>query len=245
MSETQTITETEPQAGLPASVPDVSDASTGGDQDETSATEAQTPEPAPTERPWYEKVIAAKAHEARELKREVAELRARATAPQAAAQQGQQPAGYVPIAQVQDAAAELVADERFAEECNAIADIGEAKYADFGEALSNWQLLGGPPRPLLEAITALGKEEGARVYYELGKDPSKAQKLLSMSSAKMIVAATKMGAAPLPPLSTTKAPDPIRPISSGRVANNTPENMTDAEFKAFFLKNYNPYKRRS
>ena len=244
MSETQTITETEPQAGLPASVPDVSDASTGGDQDETSATEAQTPEPAPTERPWYEKVIAAKAHEARELKREVAELRARATAPQAAAQQGQQPAGYVPIAQVQAAAAEIVATERFNEECNAIADTGEAKYADFDTATRNWGMLGGPPRPFLDAVTALGKDDGARVYYELGKDPAKAEKMLNLSPAKMAIELAKMAATPAAPVAT-RAPDPIRPIQSGRVANNDPVNMTDEEQRAWFRKNYNPYKRRS
>ena len=239
----ETITETEPQADVPASVPDVSDASTGGDQNETTAV-VEKPEPQP-ERDWREKIIAAKAFENRELKRQLAELSARPQpAPQAAIQQGQQPAGYVPLSEVDARAAQLMAVAQFNEECNAIADAGEAKFADFDTATRNWQLLGGPPRPLLEAVTALGKDDGARVYYELGKDPAKAEKVLNLSPAKMAIELAKMAAAPAAPVAT-KAPDPIRPISAGRVASNDPANMTDEEQRAWFRKNYNPYRRRS
>ena len=245
MSETQTITETEPQAGLPASVPDATDTLTGGDQTDTHEPEAPAPEPEPQERPWYEKVIAAKAHEAREAKRQVADLQARLQSQQPTPQQGQQPAGYVPVSQVQQVAAEIAAAEKFNDACNAVADAGEAKYADFNTATRNWGLLGGPPRPLLEAVAELGTDQGARVYYELGKNPERAEKLIAMSPTKMMLEVAKLAASPAAAVSVTKAPDPIRPPSAGRVANNNPDAMTDEEQRAWFKKNYNPYKRRS
>ena len=46
-------------------------------------------------------------------------------------------------------------------------------------------MLGGTPPAFLEAVVDLGKDAGARVYYELGKDPDAAQRILAMSPVRM------------------------------------------------------------
>lgn len=201
---------------------------------EDAAPDSETPdekpqdEPAdkPKERPWYEKRIAEAAFEAREEKRradalagELAKLRQ--TAP---ARPQSEPEGFVPAAEVEKRAAEIVAETRFVESCNSTYDHGVAKYPDFESAAKTYGLLGEMPKDFLQAITSLGEDDGARVYYELGKTPDEAARVLKLPPAKMAMeiaklAYTKTAPAPRP---VSKAPAPIEPITSSRA-------RTDAE----------------
>jgi len=245
MSET-TDTGTQPApSGETATTPaENTAADTGQQQTATETTEQQADtEPAPKPRPWFEKVIAERAYEAREAKRQAAEAIAYAQRVQAQFQpQDQQPAtqpppGYVPASEVGRIVAQQLEVARFNEACNDVADHGTATFGDFNDAVANFQLMGGPPPALLEAVTALGKEDGARVFYELGKHPDNAQRILSLSPARMAVEIAKMATRPAAPPPVSRAPSPISPINSAGRSSGNAEPGSDAEWRDWFVKN--------
>lgn len=191
-------------------------------------TEKQAPEPTsePPKKPWYQTRIEEEAWEKREAKRRVTALEAEvAQLRQAAPARSQpEPEGLVPAAEVEKRAAEIVAENRFVESCNSTYYHGVAKYPDFADAAKTYGLLGEIPEDFLQAITSLGEDDGARVYYELGKNPDNAARVLKLPPTKMAMeiakmAYTKTASSPRP---VSKAPAPIEPITSSRA-------RTDAE----------------
>ncbi len=171
-----------------------------------------TEEPAPKRRPWWENAIAEARAAERAAKRELAETLARV--PKATPAPTAPPADAVPVAEVEKRAREMADEGRFIETCNEIAGLGEAKYPDFDDAVKNFAMLGEMPKPFLEGITALGKDDGARVYYELGKNPDEAARIFKLPPVRMAVELAKLSAVQPKVAAVSKAPAPIEPITS-------------------------------
>lgn len=211
---------------------------------ETTETEAATTQPdEPKRRPWFEKVIADKSFEARENKRQVEALQAQLQALQRSPQSPQQqnPVDMVPRAELERLVEARATEQHFVDSCNAVADTGASKYPDFKEAVDNYGLLGGPPPAFLEAITALGKDDGAKVYYDLGKNPDEAARILALPPVKMAMALAKMASAPAKAIAVSKAPTPISPISSSATARAgaEPDAKDMVAWNQWFLKQRN------
>jgi len=211
---------------------------TGQEQDESQTTETPPQDDKPKETP--------RAIQRRfdELTRRAYENQRRAEAAEAQLRQMQQPnataqaappQGYVPASEVERAAAQLVEAQSFNSACDAIADFGAEKFPDFDTALTNFRMLGGPPQPFLEALTALGKEDGARVFHDLGTNPDEAERIIRMSPARMGIELAKLAAKPAKVPAVSKAPPPITPIRAGRVTTDA-EPTDDAEWRAWFTK---------
>jgi hypothetical protein len=187
----------------------------------------ETPEE-PKRKPWFQQRIDELTREKHEARRQVEAyatyLRTIQQGQQQPAQQqdGQPPPGYVPASEVGRIAAQQLEAQRFNDACNDIADHGETAFKDFQTAVQNFQSLGGPSPALLEAVTALGKEDGARVYYELGMNPDEAMRLARLSPARMAVEVAKMAAKPAATKPVSRVPPPIAPISAARAEPGGP-----------------------
>jgi len=246
MSETQTnvtqgVDNTAPQ-------PDQNDPNTGQDQtraDDDAANTDDQPEPEqPKKQPWLQRKLAETAYEARETRRQLAETRALLAQYQqpgaTPAQNTAPPPGYVPAAEVQRAAAEMLGRVEFNRTCDEIAELG-SKLPDFASAVGNLSALGVDTQnandPFMQAVTALDKAEAARVFHELGSNPEDAERILKMSPARMAVEVAKLAAKPVKVPAVSKAPPPITPIS-GRTARNDaePDGKNDEEYRAWFVR---------
>ena len=246
MSET---TDPGTQAGeIPAIEPDATAIETG----DTGATPAETANPEPTEapkkRPWYEKAIANKAHDARELRRQNEFLTARlqeVLQRPADQTQPQAPAGFVPASEVPKAAAQMVAQERYLAACSDIADAGTKLDAqEFPAAVRNLQLLGVDPdnarHPLMEIVTDSGAADGAKILYELGRNPDEAERILALSPVRMAREIDRlMQAASERTVPVSKTPAPITPITPSSPRTRAVESMTDREQFEHFRKTLN------
>lgn len=174
----------------------------------------------PKRKPWFQQRIDELTREKHEARRQAdqltAYLRQIQQGQQPEPQQGQPPAGYVPVAEVGRIAAQQVEMAAFNRACDEIADHGASVFRDFDSAVQNFQSIGGPPPALLEAVTALGKEDGARVFYELGMNPDEAMRLSRLSPARMAVEVTRLAAKPAASKPVSKVPAPITPIAAAR-----------------------------
>ena len=206
-------------------------------QADTVEQQDETPEE-PKRKPWFQQRIDELTREKHEARRQAEQLAGYLRQIQQGQQQYPQqqdapqvPPGYVPVTEVARVAAQQLETARFNEACNAIADHGESQFPDFQAAVQNFQMIGGPPPALLEAVTALGKEDGARVYYELGKNPDEAMRLLNLSPARMAVELAKMAAKPAPaPKAISRVAPPITPISAARAeAGGEPDATKNPE----------------
>ena len=220
MSETtENGTQAEDAAPLPANLDTVP--ASGTEQTADPAPQPDAPEE-PKRTPWFQRRIdelTREKHEARRQAdayamtlREIQQRQAGQT------QQDAPPAGYVPASEVQRIAAEQVAVSRLNADCDAVADYGVEKFPDFGEAQRNLQMLGGMTPEFLEVVTGLGKEDGARVFRDLGLDPDRAERILKLPPAKMGVELARMAAQPAKPAPVSKAPAPVNPIGGARQA---------------------------
>lgn len=193
-----------------------------------------TEKPAPKQRPWWEKAIAEARAAERMAKRELAETLARV--PKATPEPSAPPAGVVPVAEVEKRAREIADEGRFVDTCNDIAGIGEAKYPDFDDAVNNFAMLGEMPKPFLEGIAALGRDDGARVYYELGKNPDEAARIFKLPPVRMAVELAKLSAVQPKVAAVSKAPAPIEPITSRAVrADAEPDAKDTVAWARWFI----------
>lgn len=213
------------------------------DPAEPVAEKQPEPDPAPKKRPWWETRIAETAFEAREAKRradvaeaELAKLRqpSQATRPDAVS-------GMVPVTEVETRAAQMLAETRFVDQCNETYDAGVEKYPDFEDAAKTYGLLGPMPSEFLQAVTSLGKDDGARVYYELGKNPDEAARILKLPPARMAMEIAKIAytqPAPAKIKALTKAPAPIEPLTSNRARSDVePDEVKNPkEWSDWFIK---------
>jgi len=208
---------------------------------ETSDESANPKPDEPKRRPWFEKVIADKSFEAREYKRQVEALQAQLQSQQRSAQPTQTPQApaalpdMIPVAEVERLVEARAPAQSFNSACDHIADTGAAKFADFGDAVKNFSLLGGPSVPLLEAIVDLGPDAGAKVFYDLGKNPDEAARILALPPVKMAMALSKMASAAPKAIPVSKVPEPIKPVTGGNTRTDgepDPKNM--AEWSKWF-----------
>lgn len=185
---------------------------------ETTETKPQQ-DPEPKRRPWWEKRIAETAFEAREAKRraDVAEAALAQVRRAPTTEAASTPAEVVPAMEVERRATELADERMFLQACADIAAAGEAKHANFDESRRTLTMLGEMPQAFFEGIIALGKDDGARVYYELGKKPEEAARIFSLPPIKMAMELTKMASATPKIAAVSRVPDPIEPITSARV----------------------------
>lgn len=218
---------------------------TAGQKPVEQQAEADPPDPeteakphqddAPKRKPWWETRIAEAAFAEREARRQAQALEAEL----AAYRRVQQPAPGTPDA-VEQRAQEIVSEIMFVNECNAISDAGEAKFPDFTVAARTYAMLGEVPRPFLEGIASLGRDEGARVYYELAKDPDEASRIMRLPPVRMAIELTRRAsAAPKAPPPISKAPPPIVPLDATNARNGgMPPPDNDEAYREWFRKEY-------
>jgi len=201
-------------------------------------------------------------YEASQAKKRVAELEAEnaalkavqpAPAPEkpnaadTAAVQASAPAGGFKSQQEFDAAVQREADARaargraeadqrsFDEACNTTFSKGVETYKDdFRQAVTNLQSIGIMGRDVLDLI--LATEDPAKVLFDLGSDPDRAQAFVDMTPAKRAVEIAKISVVPpkkvADPLS--RAPAPVRPVEGTARVNGEPRD--DDDEKTWFTK---------
>lgn len=128
-------------------------------------------------------------------------------------------------------AQQIAAKTSFDKACNAIAEQGNQAYSDFNLALKTFDMLGGIPQPLLEAITDMPNAH--KVLYAIGKDPELADRVVKMPVARMGMELARVDAAiskpPVKPVS--KAGTPITPIDTTTSGSEqSPDSMTTSEW---------------
>lgn len=215
---------------------------TGQEQQAEPAEQTETQDE-PKRKPWFQQRIDELTREKHEARRQAeqyaAYLRQIQQGQQPVQQQeGQPPPGYVPASEIGRIAAQQLEQSRFNDACNEVADFGASKFRDFDQAVANFQSIGGAPPALLEAVTALGKEQGAQVFYELGMNPDEAMRLARLSPARMAVEVTKMANKPSAPRPVSKLPPPITPIAAARAEAGGQPNATrdPAGYREWFRK---------
>lgn len=197
-----------------------------------TAEESQEPEKSP----FWQKLIAEAAFKEREARRQAAAV----AAENEQLRKGFLPQGAdaIPATEIERLVEERIAATRFADDCNAIADVAVATFKDFPSAKANYDLIGTTPA-FLDGIAEIGRTDGkeaaARVYYDLGKDPEKAYQLMQMKPAAMAVQLSRMAAAKPALKPVSKAPAPPVPIAAntGR-ASSMPSPDDDEAYRAWF-----------
>lgn len=108
------------------------------------------------------------------------------------------------------------------------AQAAREKYEDFDLVALN------PSTPITEAMETviLDSEIGDDLAYYLGSNPDSARQISQLSP---LAAASELGKIEAklsqpPPPSTTKAPDPIKPLSGNESVTTSPENMSIDEW---------------
>jgi hypothetical protein len=143
---------------------------------------------------------------------------------QSAAPATQPTAPAVPQGDMEAMVAAEVTRRQFDEACNNTYSAGKHKFQDFDDAVKGFSLIGGAPKPFLEAVTAL--DHGADVFYTLGKDPGEAIRIINLPPAKQAIELARLEAkitAPPPPKPVSRAPSPISPIATGHEVDENAE----------------------
>lgn len=209
------------------------------EQPSPEATTEQTQEQQPEaedkgkKEPWFQKRIGELTREKYEGKRQAEQAMAEARALREQLERIQQgePAqsNVVPATAVQEAARQMLAEQKFNESCNKVYEAGVAEFPNFQAALANLQLV-GVNREFLE-LTA-SSDAGAKLIHHLGTDLDEAARIVALPPLQMARELTKLELK----LSQTKAkpvsnaPAPITPISAVTASSKDPSAMTDAEF---------------
>ena len=179
----------------------------------------------PAKEPWFQKRIAELTREAAEAQRRAQVAESKITPASAAAAENAAPDIDKLIDQRAAAKAEQWA---FNLQCNQLHAAGVAEFPDFDRVINTFKALGGLPVPLVEGALETGNAH--KVLYALGKDPDEAQRIMSLSPARMGAALAKISAAPLPaplpPIAVSKASAPVRPVSGGVVTADDPDKMS-------------------
>lgn len=201
-------------------------------------TPTPTPEPTPTPRPSDDAagriaaLVAARHASNRERDAAIARANLAEETLRAIAQTGQVP-GETPGAPAAPRALlppidreAIIADVRFNERCNSIAAQGKDAHADFPATLTQLQTLAGGqlPRGFVEAV--LATDAPVEVLYALGKDPERADALLSLQGEPMRLVAelTKVAISAKGPKGReiSQVPPPIRGAIGGAGGGNAP-----------------------
>lgn len=222
--ETKTVAETEGAAKPEEKTeepPEGTDKKTPAEGGETSEEDVK-----PKEKPWFQKRFdkltserAAATARADQLAAQNAELLEKLSKGETLSGKEQKDFD----AQVEQRAAQRVQQEKFNEACNGIFDKGVEEFGDFKEALNNLSLVGATGKDANPAfLAAITELDGAhKVLHHLGKNPELAEKIISMSPAKMAIELSRVEAGLSKPKekAVSKAPEPIKPL--GGTAKNT------------------------
>jgi hypothetical protein len=217
----------EPAAPAPAPAQEAAEPAPAAPKAETTPSAPEAPErQAEGEADEREKELARLAFERREARRRARELEAE-VARMRAAQAQASPQNADPQAEVErranERAMQLVARQRFDEECNRIYETGVKEFGedDFKTALAGFREVGGLPPALIEAAAETG--EAAKVLRHLGKDPEQVEKLLTLPPHRLGAAVGKIAAqiaAPPKPKPVSKAPPPITTVDGAGSADS-------------------------
>ena len=188
-----------------------------------AAEEPKPEEPKPEEpKPdWRERELKAKHRQLQEAKRREAELQQQLEAAKALAAKFNQKTEpefpqVVPVDQVEKRAQELLANQRYVEDCNKTAQKGEQVYGDsWKEAVSNLEMLGGFDQDTMNGV--LATDDPAKVLFELGKNPDHYHRIMELPPAKRIIEMGKIAMQQIQPKKVSEAPPPVNPIG-GRAA---------------------------
>jgi flagellar biosynthesis GTPase FlhF len=209
------------------------------EQPEVVEQQPEPENPKPTEKkklPWEIKRINEETNKRREAERRAAELEAEiARLKGSSASETEEQPGKVDVEAIRNQERERIRREeqqkleaeRFNEACNRTFEAGVSAYGnDFEHARDTLvNALGDQiqKRPeFLEAITDL--DNGHQVFYELGRHPEDAERILRLPHTKMVIELAKLsaGAAKPAPKPISKAPAPVAPVggapkTSGRL----------------------------
>ena len=189
--------------------------------------------------------------EAKQLRDEIERLRAGAKpageaaptqADTQAATEGAPIGGYRTQAEF-DAAVQAVADrrlaeqaiaaqaERFNEVCNQTFERGKQAFEDFPDAVQTLRTIGVLTPENVQALLDVADENADKLIYELGSDPDRAARIMSMPMAKRIAELTKLSlakAAPAAPArKVSNAPPPVRPVEGSARVSSDPRDDDD------------------
>ena len=188
---------------------------------EAKAEEAKPEEPKPD---WREKELKAKHRQLQDAKRRESELQRELEAAKALAAKFNQSTerqpefapNVVPVDQVEKRAQELIAQQRYLDDCNKTAQKGETLYGQgWKEAVSNLEMLGGFDQPTMNG--ALATDDPAKVLFELGKNPDHYHRIMEMPLERRIIEMSKLAMQPTQAKKVSEAPPPVNPVG-GRAA---------------------------
>lgn len=147
-------------------------------------------------------------------------------------QQHQQPNQFDVRTLAQQEASRMLAEQRFADQCNKVYSSGKAEFQDFDQAVANLQMV-GVSRDFLELATS--SDAGAKLLHHLGTDLDEAARIASLPPVQMARELTRLEfklGQPAAPKPVSKAPAPITPLGSSATNDVDPARMSDAEWYA-------------
>jgi len=248
---------TETESGLPAPAGNAetgaqveqhnsTEATAGQQQQEQQAQQGQQEQQAEQQdqkrTPWFQTRIDELTRARHEERRRADEAQQQALRYQqqlAQLQQGYQPeqdATQQPQADIrtlaQQEAARMVAEQRFAEQCNKVYSEGKAAIPGFDQSVANLQML-GVNRDFLDLVTS--SDAGAKLLHHLGTDLDETARILTLPPVQMARELTRLEiklGQPAPPPPVSKAPAPITPLGSSASNDVDPTRMSDSEWFA-------------
>lgn len=127
----------------------------------------------------------------------------------------------------------MVAEQRFAEQCNQVYSKGKTEFQDFDVAIANLQMV-GISRDFLELATS--SDAGAKLLHHLGTDLDEAARIASLPPVQMAREMTRLEfklSQPTAPKPVSNAPAPITPLGSSASKDvGDPSRLSDAEWYA-------------
>ena len=180
-----------------------------------------------------------------ELQRRIASLPAEVqqqiglTAPTAGQTATTSPTATYTREQVEQYVQAEAASRAFNEKCNAVAEEGKKKFTDFDSSLSDLRRMspfdpssGQQVLPVSLVEAAFETDDPAEALYLLGKDPTEAERIISLSPTKQVAALLKFTGRKAEKTTTpgnnlSKAPPPITPAVGAGSGTTTTVDLAD------------------
>jgi DNA segregation ATPase FtsK/SpoIIIE-like protein len=217
------------------------DATTGQQQQEQQQVQQPEQQPEQKRTPWFQTRIdelTRARHEERRRAEEAQQRLAQYEQQFAQMQQGldpeqqHQPNQFDVRTLAQQEASRMLAEQRFADQCNKVYSSGKAEFPDFDQSVANLQMV-GVSRDFLELATS--SDVGAKLLHHLGTDLDEAARIASLPPVQMARELTRLEfklGQPAAPKPVSKAPAPITPLGSSATNDVDPTRMSDAEWYA-------------
>lgn len=221
------IEELEPTQGLPegesvVETPAEDNAPETGK--EQTPEEVETPPEEPKRKPWFQERIDQLTREKYDERRQREALEARLADTLADPEK----ARTNPPVNIDEVVNARLAERQFDDKCNEVYSSGKSEFSDFDSTLGNFQMLGGIPQPVLEAVTQL--PDAHKVLYALGSNMDDAARIFSLPPIPMAMALARLASSPVKSRPVSNAPPPIRPIDGTTKGTKAPEEMSSEEW---------------